>query len=374
MTSKLKSLPEIVFVDADASKVESYILSEYENITGRSLAKGDPVRLFLLTITAVIVLLLNKINETGKQNLLRYATGNNLDHLGALVSVERIAATAAVTTMQVILSVELGNSTIIPAGTRFTAGDNVFFALDAPMIIKAGQTSGTGSATCLETGPKGNGYIAGQLKTLVDPVPYVASVANITTSEGGADVQDDDSYREDIHGAPERFSTAGSDGAYVYHAKRASAKIADVTVWSPSAGTVEVRPLLTGGEIPGEELLNQVKVTLDDKRVRPLTDKVTVLAPEVVNYRIDVSYYIDRDNETKAGAIQSAVNKAVTDYVQWQKSKLGRDVNPSELIARIMAAGAKRVAVTAPVYAKLTQTQVGVCTSTKVELGGIENA
>lgn len=374
MTSKLKSLPEIVFVDATASEIESSILNEYEGVTGRTLAKGDPVRLFLLTIAAEIILLKNNINETGKQNLLRYANGNNLDHLGALVGVERIPATAAVTTMQVTLSAELGNSTVIPAGTRFTAGDNVFFALDAPMIIKAGQTSGTGSATCLEVGPKGNSYIAGQLKTLVDPVPYVASVANITTSEGGTDTQTDDSYREDIHGAPERFSTAGPDGAYIYHAKRASAKIADVTVWSPSAGTVEVRPLLTGGELPGEELLNQVKATLDDKRVRPLTDKVTVLAPEVVNYTIDVSYYIDRDNETQAGAIQSAVNKAVSDFALWQKSKLGRDVNPSELIARIMAAGAKRVAVTAPVYAKLTQTQVGVCTSTKVELGGIEDA
>ena len=115
-------------------------MSEYENITGRSLAKGDPVRLFLLTNAAVIVLLLNKINETGKQNLLRYASGKNLDHLGALVG-------AAVTTMQVTLSAEMGNSTVIPAGARFTAGDNVFFALDAPMIIKAGQTSGTGSAT-----------------------------------------------------------------------------------------------------------------------------------------------------------------------------------------------------------------------------------
>ena len=374
MTSKLKSLPEIVFVDADASKVESYILSGYENITGRSLAKGDPVRLFLLTNAAVIILLLNKINETGKQNLLRYANGNNLDHLGALVGVERIPATAAVTTMQVTLSAELGNSTIIPAGTRFTAGDNVFFALDSTMIIKAGKTSGTGSATCLETGPKGNGYIAGQLKTLVDPVPYVASVANITRSEGGADVQDDESYREDIHGAPERFSTAGPDGAYVYYAKRASAKIADVTVWSPSAGTVEVRPLLTGGELPGEELLNQVKETLDDKRVRPLTDKVTVLAPETVNYTIDVSYYIDHDNETQAVAIQGAVNKAVTDYVQWQKAKLGRDINPSELIARIMAAGAKRVTVTAPVYAKLMPTQVAICSNTKAELGGVEDA
>lgn len=374
MTRNLKSLPDIVFADADASKVESYILSEYEKITGRSLAKGDPVRLFLLTITAVIVLLLNKINETGKQNLLRYATGDNLDHLGALVGIERIPATAAVTTMQLTLSAALGTTTIIPGGTRFTAGDNVFFALSSPVIIPAGELVGSGKAVCLDVGGKGNGYIAGQLKTLVDPVPYVDSVANVTSSEGGAEPEDDESYREAIRTAPEKYSVAGPRGAYEYFAKRASAKIADVTVWSPSAGTVEVRPLLTGGELPGEELLNQVKATLDDKRVRPLTDKVTVEAPDVVNYTIDVSYYIDQDNETQAGAIQSAVNKAVNDFALWQKSKLGRDVNPSELIARIMAVGAKRVAVTAPVYAKLTQTQVGVCTSTKVELGGIEDA
>lgn len=374
MASRLKSLPEIVFVDADASKVESSILAEYESITGRSLAKGDPVRLFLLTNAAIIILLLNKINETGKQNLLRYATGNNLDHLGALIGVERIAATAAVTTMQVTLSAELGTSTVIPAGTRFTAGDNVFFALDAPLLIPAGQTSGTGSATCLETGAVGNGYIAGQLTTLVDPVPYVASVSNITTSEGGAAIQDDDSYREDIHGAPEQFSTAGPDGAYMYHAKRASSKITDVAVWSPSPGTVEVRPLLEGGEVPGQELLNQVKDTLNDKRVRPLTDKVTVLAPEAVNYTVELTYYINRDDETQASAIQSAVSSAVAAYELWQKAKLGRDINPSELIARIMAAGAKRVAVTAPVFTKLEQTQVAICASTKVELGGIEDA
>ena len=183
MTSKLKSLPDIVFADADASKVESYILSEYEKITGRSLAKGDPVRLFLLTITAVIVMLLNKINETGKQNLLRYATGNNLDHLGALVGVERIPATAAVTTMQLTLSAALGTTTIIPGGTRFTAGDNIFFALSSPVIIPAGELVGSGKAVCLDVGGKGNGYIVGQLKTLVDPVPYVANVTNLTVSE-----------------------------------------------------------------------------------------------------------------------------------------------------------------------------------------------
>lgn len=372
--SKLDNLADIVFVDADADEVESYVIGRYEAITGRTLAKGDPVRLFLLTIAALIVLLLNKINETGKQNLLRYATGDNLDHLGALVGVERIQAKAAVTTMRVKLSTQLQTATIIPAGTRFTAGDNVFFALDAPLVIEAGTTIADGSATCLAKGELGNGYVVGQLKTLVDPVPYVDSVVNVTTSEGGAEIQSDDSYREDIRLAPENFSTAGPEGAYIYHAKRASSKITDVTVWSPEAGKVEVRPLLAGGELPGDEMLQQVKTTLDDKKVRPLTDNISVLAPEQVTYNLSLTYYIASDNKAQATAIQNAVNAAVDDYVLWQKSKLGRDINPSELIVRVMAAGAKRVAVTAPVFTATTDMQVAVCGTKTVTLGGIEDA
>ena len=372
--SKLDNLADIVFVDADADEVESYVIGRYEAITGRTLAKGDPVRLFLLTIAALIVLLLNKINETGKQNLLRYATGDNLDHLGALVGVERIQAKADVTTMRVKLSTQLQTATIIPAGTRFTAGDNVFFALDAPLVIEAGTTIADGSATCLAKGELGNGYVVGQLKTLVDPVPYVDSVVNVTTSEGGAEIQSDDSYREDIRLAPENFSTAGPEGAYIYHAKRASSKITDVTVWSPEAGKVEVRPLLAGGELPGDEMLQQVKTTLDDKKVRPLTDNISVLAPEQVTYNLSLTYYIASDNKAQATAIQNAVNAAIDDYVLWQKSKLGRDINPSELIVRVMAAGAKRVAVTAPVFTATTDTQVAICSTKTVTLGGIEDA
>ena len=56
----------------------------------------------------------------------------------------------------------------------------------------------------------------------------------------------------------------------------------------------------------------------------------------------------------------------------WQKSKLGRDVNPSELIRRIMDAGAKRVVVTAPAYAVVSETQVAVAKTTNVSLGGME--
>ena len=64
--------------------------------------------------------------------------------------------------------------------------------------------------------------------------------------------------------------------------------------------------------------------------------------------------------------------EAVNAFVLWQKSKLGRDVNPSELIRRIMDAGAKRVVVTAPEYAAVSVTQVAVAKTTNVSLGGME--
>lgn len=373
MVSKLKGLPEIVFVDADASKVESYILSEYESITGRTLAKGDPVRLLLLTIAAVIILLLNKINETGKQNLLRYAAGDNLDHLGALVGVERIPATAAVTTMRITLSAVLGTVTVIPGGTRFTAGDNVFFTLAAPVIIAAGELSGEGKAVCLDVGTKGNGYIAGQLKTLVDPVPYVDSVANITTSEGGTELEDDESYREAIRTAPEKYSVAGPQGAYEYFAKRTSASIIDISVWSPTPGTVEVRALLDGGEAPGQELLEQLTKALNDKSVRPLTDKVVVKAPDYVDYDLDVSFFIDRSDAAEATQIIEQINTAIAEFTAWQQGRIGRDINPSRLIADMMAAGAKRIELKAPAFKVLSQTEAARLRTKNVTYGGLED-
>ena len=62
----LNQLPDINFVEVDAATLEAEIIHEYETVTGRTLQRGDPVRLFLLTITNIIVLLVNRLNRTGK--------------------------------------------------------------------------------------------------------------------------------------------------------------------------------------------------------------------------------------------------------------------------------------------------------------------
>ena len=145
---KLSDLPDIEFVSADKQEILTDITKLYTGITGRTLAQGDPVRLFLLVITTIVVMLCNKINYTGKQNLLRFAEGNNLDHLGVLVGVERIGSQAAVTTTEITLSEIRSTATIIPAGTRTTAGDNVFFAIDQDITILAGELKATAATSC----------------------------------------------------------------------------------------------------------------------------------------------------------------------------------------------------------------------------------
>lgn len=130
---------------------------------------------------------------------------------------------------------------------------------------------------------------------------------------------------------------------------------------------------MEGGEIPGEEILKLVKEACNDKTVRPLTDQVSVLAPTVKKYNINVTYYIGKDSENYSAAIQQAVTEAVNQYAAWQKEKLGRDINPSQLMRNIVEAGAKRAEIAEPVFTKVENTEVAVTDQISVTMGGIES-
>ena len=373
MSSTLSSLPEITFAEKSVQTIESNIITAYEAVAERTLYPGDPVRLFLETIAAIIVQQRTLIDYSAKQNLLAYSSGDVLDHIGVLVGTTRINASAAITTLRFTLSAAQASVITIPAGTRAATEDGLTFATNVAATILAGSTSADIAATCTDVGTAGNDLAVGQINKMVDLIAYVASVTNTTTSEGGAAIEDDDDYRERIHLAPESFSVAGPTGAYEYWAKTASSLIVDVSVISPTPGVVEIRPLLSGGVIPGTELLEAVDSVVNDINIRPLTDQVGVLAPTAVSYDVVLTYYIASSNSALVSSIQAAVTTAIAAYVLWQKSKLGRDINPSELIARIMAAGAKRVAVTTPVYTAISASSVAVAGTVTATYGGLEN-
>ncbi len=373
MTVDLTSLPDVDFLETDASEVEQEVLANYEGAQETTLYPGDPDRLFLEAESYELALLRQLINYTAKQNLLAYAAGDFLDHLGALLGVERLQASAAGATIRFTLSAAQTFAVTIPAGTRVSPDSSLMFATTEAAEIAAGDTTVDVKAGCQTVGTGGNGYAADQINKLVDTIAYVATAANTTVSLGGSDREGDDRLRERIQLAPESFSSAGPEGAYIYWAKTAHQDISDVAVVSPAPVEVVVYVLMKDGELPGDEILSAVAAILSDTKRRPLTDQVTVSAPEAAVFDIDLTYYVDADDSASSASIQEAVESAVDDYVSWQIAVLGRDLNPSKLTSLVMAAGARRVEVTSPAYTVLSKAQVAQPGERSVNYGGLED-
>lgn len=369
----MSNLPEVSFASRNTADIEQAVITGYETASGRSLAKGDPVRLFLLSIAALIAQQRSLIDHAGKMNLLHYSEGDFLDQIGSLVGVTRLDPQSAITTFEFTLSSVQGSVYTIPTGTEITTG-NVSFLTTETLEIPIGETVGQVTGECAIAGESGNGYLPGQIKILVQPLPFVQSVTNISESTGGADLESDANLKERIRQAPGQFSVAGPDAAYVYWARTANQNIIDVSVHSPTPGIVEIRPLMKDGELPSLEIIDVVDGILSAKLVRPLTDNVNVMAPTGVSYDIDIEYWINTDDSTQSATIQSKVTAAVDEYRLWQRSKIGRDINPDELLSRVKAAGAKRVVINSPVFTVLTVGEVAQEGAVTTTYQGLEDA
>lgn len=368
-------LPEVNFLETDAETIRSQIITGFEQASGDTLAAGDPRRLFLLSIADVIIQQRTAINLAAQQNLLSYAQGGYLDALGQLLAVERMAESKAVTTIEFTLSQALGSVYTIPAGTQVTNGV-VTFETDEDLLIPIGQTKGEVSASCTVAGPVGNDYLAGQISTIVTPMTFVSGAQNTTITTGGADAESDPDFVDRIRLAPNSFSVAGPEKAYVYHAKSVSPAIIDVKVDSPTPGEVDVYVLLTDGTLPTEDTLEQIEEHLSDENVRPLTDYVVVKAPTASNYEIELHYWISQEDSSKAAQIQADVEAAVEQYRLWQQTKIGRDITPGKLLQLVFAAGASRVddsKLKPAAWKKLEAMQVAQCTKVNVVYEGYKD-
>ena len=132
-------MAEIVFAEIDIDQMKADSKKLVETFLDRKLQESDPLILFLYSLLSIICQQRELINLAANQNLLRYATGRNLECLAELVGVEILPASAAFCTMEVTLSAPRSKETVIKAGTRITSANNVHFALDTDIIFLAGE-------------------------------------------------------------------------------------------------------------------------------------------------------------------------------------------------------------------------------------------
>lgn len=366
-------MSEILFADVDSQTIEQKVLTCYEQIANTTLHPGNPVRLFLESVAYIIAIQNNIINLAGRQNLLAYAQGDHLDYIGHMVGTDRLGGSYATSVQRFHLAKELNFDVSIPKGTRVTTGDgNVVFVTDEDALILKGELYVDVPITATLPGSGTNGFVAGQLNQMIDPIAYVTKTENLKETLFGSNVEDDERYRARIREAPETFSCAGPKGAYHYYAMSAHRNISEVCVWCPKPGVVDVRPVMDGGELPTDEVLEAVDRALNSDKVRPLSDTVTVQSPELIGYTIDLTWYLPKNMQSLLSTITARVNAAVENYRIWQRTVPGRDILPLKLMSLVEQAGARRVELPTPQYTPIECYQLARETSVSVTYGGVE--
>lgn len=345
--------------DANTLPEFEQVKKDFEERLNETLDPSDERLLFLQGIYLLLQSYNAKIEQGYTQRLLSDMTDDYLDEFGSSRGVVRNPAVAAVTKQQFRLQAVQEADIIIPAGTRVATKDQKsFFATDDDAIIPAGNEMVDVGATAVNLGANDNGLIAGQLVVIVDPVPYVAETTNIAPTTGGAGNESDEAYRERIRLEMAKKSTAGAVETYEFWARSASSDIIDVAVTSPSAGEVLLTPLMSGGELPGPDVLDDVLRAVNQDHIRPLTDNVNASAPGVVQYNIDLDYYVSPDvAETVKTAVEGS-GGAIERYISWQKEALGRAINPGYLHKLLFEAGVIRADIRSPEYTDISTNEI----------------
>lgn len=184
-------------------------------------------------------------------------------------------------------------------------------------------------------------------------------------------LESDTDLRRRTQLAFEGFSTAGPDGAYLFHALGAHGQVLDVSVYSPAPGDVVVAVLSRAGDGTADAtLLAAVNAALNAERVRPLTDHVFVQAASIVPFAVaaTLALYPGPDSAVVLADAVARLQAFVAD-----NHRLGRDITRAGLIAALCTAGVQNVALSAPATdIEITPLQAAWCTGHSVTIGGFD--
>jgi len=209
------------------------------------------------------------------------------------------------------------------------------------------------------------GALVGVERLLISPavptaVPPIAAV-----------YESDSDFRYRIQLSLEGLSTAGPEGAYIFHALSADGQVLDASATSPSPGQVLITVLSRSGTgVPDAALLSTVLTKLSDESVRPLTDYVQVQAAAIAQYQVTATlyFYAGPDREV----IMANARAALEAYTNGQH-RLGLDVTLSGIYAALHQPGVQRVDLASPAANLLVNRQsASYCTAITLTDGGLD--
>lgn len=180
-------------------------------------------------------------------------------------------------------------------------------------------------------------------------------------------MEDDTSLLRRVQLAPDSYSVAGPESAYVFHALTADGSIADASAVMSEPGHVLVSLLsASGGGAANVDQIAAVEAVLNHDEVRPLTDHVTVQSAEIVGYAIHARLRIAYGPDTLL--VSSTARAALDDYLA-SRRKLGRLVSYSGHAGALQVAGVETLELISPAAdIPISRTQAAHATSITIEV------
>lgn len=205
------------------------------------------------------------------------------------------------------------------------------------------------------------GALVGVARLVIIPANDVTGVVAV--------MERDDALRARIVLAPESFSSAGPELAYVSHAKGASGDVLDASAISPAPGKVLVSVLSRFGDgAASPALIEAVDTVVNNKAIRPLNDDVTTASAQIVAFVVSAALVTFSGPDVSV--VLDTARRALAAHLA-ENRKLGRTITRSGIIAALTAAGVHRVDLASPLTdVACDPTQAGWCSDIVITHGG----
>ncbi len=330
MNNRFQNIPEPQLVEVNYEADLASLKQRYQAGTGHYPDTNDPETFHLEQLAYEKNELKALINYESKQNLLPFAEKERLDNIGLLTETERLDASKARTVMRFQFAEH--SDLVVPKGFQVIAADNQTLFETLEETVVSTQTAHVDiNVACSEPGVVGNGFLPGEINQAVEPIPTLESVTNTATSQGGAEVEDDDAFAYRIYLSPSKFSTCGPYEAYEYFALSSNTSIKGVSVWTPAPNEIEISAILQDGTLPNQAIKDQIKAECSGAKRVPMGDVVRVVDAEDVVATASFHLQIYSDYASLAESIKATAQTHIQTMIKAWKTQHGRDIVPAAL-------------------------------------------
>lgn len=258
------------------------------------------------------------------QSFPQTAQGVYLDRHGSMRGLKRLGATRSGGVLRFSVETAPAMNITIQAGTVCMTAEEVRVQTTEEVVLREGDLYVDARAEAVEPGAGGN-LVPGAVRFLTACPLAVTSVTNPNAFTGGADEENDESFRARILESYQRLPNGANTAWYESTAMNFPGVTAAKAIGREEGpGTVNVYVTGENG-LPDEDLLADLQAELQEKREIAVTVKVLSPTTETVNVDVAVA---PKEGADKDAVLESA-RQAITDFFSGRL--LGRAVLLAEL-------------------------------------------